>query len=529
MDLNTETTYLTPPDGDFIASFSRFSRFEFDLERSIFSFDRNFGPLIGYSPVSTMTQAEMFALMPAGEPGFFEMFIQPMELGQTSMIHKDLQLKTSDGAFKWFELSARRKKSENTGLSPIFEGMLVDVSKRRRAMQKLSDSESWFREVLEESPHSMYRVDYRKNCFDYISRGFAEVLEYMPEEILDMSYSTFTENIYEDDLKKIRQDISQLFADYKGKRFTYYCEFRFKRKSGSYIWLDDTFTVVPGPDGQYLYQVGFGSVIEKRKSLEMQLQQANEQLEERVASRTAELQKANESLLVLIATRRELELKLLEISERERRFIGRELHDGLCQQIVGVQCMFEALRHRLAAHSDVETAELMLIRDLMQDAVLQIRTLSRGLCPLSLAPEAVGAALTTLAAQTSLLYKIDCRYEGPEDASICNPDAALHVYRIAQEAVQNAIRHGQAKAIQIKLAELKNYLHVDVENDGLPIDTDKTADHVNKQREPGSGLGLKLIDYRVSLLGGNWKIGNHDGKVRLSLDAPVNERCCNEQ
>jgi PAS domain S-box-containing protein len=518
LDLDTETKYLTPPDGEFIASFSRISRFEFDLERSIFSFDRNFGPLIGCPPVSTMTQAEMFALMPAGEPGFFEMFIQQMELGQTSMINKDLQLKTSAGTFKWFELSARRKKSGHIDLSPVFEGLLVDVSEHRRVVQELTESESWFREVLEESPHSMYRVDYRKNCFDYISRGFAEALEYTPEEILNMSYSSFTDNVNEDDLKRIRQDITQLYTDYNGKRFTYYCEFRFKRKSGSYVWIDDTFTVVPGPDGQYLYQVGFGSVIEKRKNLENMLRQAKEQLEEKVAVRTAELQKANESLHDLILARRELERKMLEISERERRFIGRELHDGLCQQIVGVQCMFEALRHRFSSHSEVAASELKLIRDFMQDAVMQMRNLSRGLCPLSLAPEAVGAALATLAAQTSVLYKIDCRYAGSTSVCVNNPDAALHVYRITQEAVQNAIKHGQAQVIQITLTDSKNHLHVNVENDGLPIDNGSSARHA---AEPGSGLGLKLIDYRVGLLGGHWQIGNHEGKVRLSIDMPV--------
>jgi PAS domain S-box-containing protein len=522
LDFDTETQYLPPPDGDFIASFSRISRCEFDLERKIFSFDRNFGPLIGRPPVSTMTQAEMYDLMTPGEPGFFEMFIQRMELCQTSIIHKELQLKTSDGTFKWFEISARRKKSEHTDLSPVFEGILADISGRRRAVQELTESESWFREVLEESPHSMYRVDYRKNCFDYVSRGFAEALEHTPEEILNMSYSSFTDNIDADDLKKIRQDIAQLYTDSNGKRFTYYCEFRFKLKSGRYVWLDDTFTVVPGPDGQYLYQVGFGSVIEERKNLEKMLVQAKEQLEEKVAVRTAELQEANESLQDLILARRELEREMLEISERERRFIGRELHDGLCQQIVGVQCMFEALRHRLASHSRVVASELKMIRDFMQDAVMQMRNLSRGLCPLSLAPEAVGAALATLAAQTSVLYKIDCRYAGSTSVCISNPDAALHVYRITQEAVQNAIKHGQAKVIQITLTDSSSHLHVNVENDGRPIDKGPSARHAANKREPGSGLGLKLIDYRVGLLGGSWQICNHEGKVRLSINMPVN-------
>jgi len=518
---NTDIAFLTPPDGDFIASFSRISRFEFDLDRLIFSFDRNFGPLIGYAPICTMTKAEMLDMMPRGEQIHFKMFLQPIKHGQSSTITKELQIRTADGTFKWFEVSARLKESEVPESSPLIEGMFVDVSERRRSVADISDSERWFREVLEESPHAMYRVDYRRNRFDYISRGFAQAIGHTREELLNMPYTTFMVSIHPDELVKIRNDVDRLFAEFKGKRFTYYCEFRFKQKDGSYIWLDDTFTVVPGPDGQYLYQVGFGSVIERRKYLERMLHLANEQLEEKVAVRTAELQKANERLHDLILARRELERKLLEISERERRFIGRELHDGLCQQIVGVQCMFEALRHRLATHSSVETSELKMIRDFMQDAVLQMRNLSRGLCPLSLAPEAVGAALSTLAAQTSVLYKIDCRYEGSKHARINNPDAALHVYRITQEAVQNAIRHGRAKGIQITLFEHKKHLQVNVENDGLPIVRDEKVSDATNQREPGSGLGLKLIDYRVGLLGGSWQIDNYEGKVRLSINAPI--------
>lgn len=521
MSYNTDTVFLAPPDGDFITSFAKISRFELDLKQLVFSFDRNFGPLIDCPPICTMTKAEMLGMMPPGEQTHFKMFLQPIKDGQTSMIKKELQLKTADGTLKWFEVSARLKESGVSDSSPVLEGMFVDVSERRRSVADVGENERWFREVLEESPHAMYRVDYRRNRFDYVSKGFAQALDYTREEILNMPYTSFMERIHPDDVVKIRKDIDKLFKEFKGRRFTYYCEFRYKVKDDSYVWLEDTFTVVPGLDRQYSYQVGFGSVIDSRKHLEKMLHLSNELLEEKVAARTDDLQKANERLHDLMLTRRELERRLLEISERERRFIGRELHDGLCQQIVGVQCMFEALRHRLASHSAVETSELKMIRDFMQDAVMQMRNLSRGLCPLSLAPEAVGAALATLAAQTSVLYKVECRYEGSASARINNPDAALHIYRITQEAVQNAIRHGRAKAIHIKVTERKKHLLVHVENDGLPIVRGKKASNETNKREPGSGLGLKLIDYRVGLLGGSWQIGNHAGKVRLSINAPV--------
>jgi signal transduction histidine kinase len=221
--------------------------------------------------------------------------------------------------------------------------------------------------------------------------------------------------------------------------------------------------------------------------------------------------------------RRELERKLLEISERERRFIGRELHDGLCQQVVGVMCMFEAVRHRLVSHSSDQEKEIRMMRDYLQDAVHQIRTLSRGLCPMALEPRAVGAAMATLAAQTTVLYKIDCQFDGSNEISVEDTDAALHLFRIAQEAIQNAIRHGGARKIRIALKINTSDLELIIENDGRPIDKTRQATGTKPSHEAGSGLGLKLIDYRVDLLGGSWQIANKaaDAGVYLSIKAPV--------
>jgi PAS domain S-box-containing protein len=482
----------------------------------VFIFDRDFGLLLDHPPICHLTVTQLLEFMPVGDREHFMLFLNAVIIGRTTVIKKDLQLLTADGTYKWFEFSARLKPDMSAADSAVLEGIFFDISGRRRVAADLNESESWFREVLEESPHAMYRVDYRNNRFDYVSRGFADAIGCSREEILQIPYTKFMESIHPDDMTRLRHDLDQLFLVSGGNRFTYYCEFRFKLKSGKYIWLDDTFTIVPGPDGQYSYQVGFGSVIEDRKQLEEQLRQANEHLEEKVRRRTVELDNANRDLRALIEQRRELEKKLIEISERERRFIGRELHDGLCQQIVGVECMFEALRNRLASSNHVETAELQMIRDLMQDAVMQIRNLSRGLCPISLDPEAVGAALSVLAIQTSVLYQTGCRFTGSKNIRIKNPDAALHIYRIAQEAIQNAIRHGKAQNIEISIQKNRSNLHVVIENDGKPFNLHKkktTAD-------PGSGLGLKLVDYRVGLLGGSWKIENCDGRVRLDVKAP---------
>jgi len=101
---------------------------------------------------------------------------------------------------------------------------------------------------------------------------------------------------------------------------------------------------------------------------------------------------------------------------------------------------------------------------------------------------------------------------------------ALHLYRISQEAIQNAIRHGGAKRVRIELAAADNGICMYIENDGKPLPEARNRSGQEAERLEGGGLGLKLIDYRVEMLGGEWQIvnGAPSGGVRLSIHIPMN-------
>ncbi|MBU1106258.1 MAG: PAS domain-containing protein [Candidatus Riflebacteria bacterium] len=525
MSDTTKTAFLSKPSLALIGSFFTISQFELDLETLVFRFDENFAPMLGLEPISSMSQEEFLVRFSQMTRNHFDLYLSAILNGHSSEFKQYLCISHLDGSLRTIECRARvEENNDNFSHNRKLIGLLRDSTSEKNALPELSESERWFREVLEQSPHAMYRIDYQSNSFDYVSKGFADALGVTREEILALPYTEFGNSIHPDDLLVVNGKMEALIKESNGGRITLKIDFRYKRKDGNYIWLDDTFTVIPGPDGQYAYQVGFGSVIEDRKYLELQLLKANEQLEEKVETRTTELRKANANLETMMHHRRDLEKKLLEISERERRFIGRELHDGLSQQIVGVQCMFEALRHRFETKKQAGSAEMKMMRDFLQDTVHQIRTLSRGLCPLALEPRAVGAALATLAAQTTVLYKVSCLFDGSTDLRLGDPDSALHLFRIAQEAVQNAIRHGHATNINIKMREENEQIHLNIENDGqsLPVMSGKAV--MKPAHEAGSGLGLKLIDYRISMLGGTWKIANiADGTgVKLSIRAPMN-------
>jgi len=524
--------FLELPSAEFIASLLPISHFKLDLETEMFSFDKNFGPMLGFPAMPGMSLADFYSRLSGVEPGNFRMKLLSVKQGYSETLTRRFVLQDAAGCprwLEWYSVVASETDNNKAGgkhLTGIIRLMDDDENLGQR---DLLQSERWFMEVLEESPHAMYRIDVMKNRFDYVSKGFADALGMTREEVLTTPYTDFM-RMHPEDAERLCKLRDEIYRSYDGKRFTVHIEFRYLLKTGKYIWLDDTFTLVPGPDGQIVYQVGFGTVIEERKQLEEALRKSNELLEERVQERTAELHKANQALTQLMDQRQELEKKLLEISERERRFMGRELHDGLCQQIVGVMCMFEALRTRLATRKVAEESELKMMRDFLQDAVMQIRTLSRGLCPMALEPNSVGAALSTLAAQTSVLYKIDCKYSGSASIRVADADAALHLYRITQEAIQNGIRHGGARKIDINLTSDSSSMKINITNNGKPLSRSSNESGPQPSHEAGSGLGLKLIDYRVGLLGGTWKIEDrhNNAGVTLTINAPINGGSLNE-
>lgn len=525
MTCSIHENFLELPSPEFIASLLPISHFKLDLKTEMLSFDKNFGPMLGLSAISRMSLNDFLSRVSEVEQEYFKMHFLPIKYDYSRAMNRRFLFKDDNDCYRcleWNSVVVSDLETENAS-GKVLAGIirLIDDDENL-GHRELQQSERWFMEVLEESPHAMYRIDIKKNRFDYVSKGFADSLGMTREEILTSPYSDFM-RMHPEDIERLGKIREEIYKSFNGKRMTIHIEFRYQLKTGRYIWLEDTFTLVPGPNGEIAYQVGFGSVIEDRKKLEEALRKSNELLEERVLAKTSELQNANKTLIELMHQRRELEKKLLEISERERRFMGRELHDGLCQQIVGVMCMFEALRTRMANKKVSEESELKMMRDFLQDAVMQIRTLSRGLCPLALEPNSVGAALSTLAAQTSVLYKVDCKYSGSASVRVGDADAALHLYRITQEAIQNGIRHGGAKKIAIDLVTDSSSMNISIKNNGKPLSKVAKESSPKPLHEAGSGLGLKLIDYRVGLLGGSWKIEDqpdNDG-VLLTINAPI--------
>lgn len=289
------------------------------------------------------------------------------------------------------------------------------------------------------------------------------------------------------------QTVSEVFVSGSGKRI--------EIEHG-----DRTFSFMVAPVTEADYVNLYGQDITERKQAEEDLRKYRQHLEELVQARTEELTEANKQLLQEIEQRKRLEKALLNVSEREQRRIGRELHDSIGQQFTGIAFMAKVLEDRLATKLPDEAANVAEIAKLVRQAMDQTRDLAKGLHPVDLDAGSLMSALQEFAATTEQLFGIRCTFKCNKHGPMGDAAAVVHLYRIAQEAVTNAIKHGGAKNIQIELA-------YDGDNSVLAVRSDG-RDFPGMQVK-GTGMGLQIMNHRAEMIGGSLDIrsGDNGGTV----------------
>lgn len=189
-----------------------------------------------------------------------------------------------------------------------------------------------------------------------------------------------------------------------------------------------------------------------------------------------------------------LETAFLKAAEREQYRIGQELHDHLCQHLVGAAFATKALAGALTKENSPHAAALHDLARLVNDSVLQVREVSRGLHPVELDADGLTVALQDLAARASRV--VPCEVKCSQKILITDPKRALHAYRIAQEAVSSGL-HSNAKKISISLSETSGNISLTIQDDG-PIEGELTADPL--------GTGARTLHYRARELGGTLSV-----------------------
>jgi signal transduction histidine kinase len=231
-------------------------------------------------------------------------------------------------------------------------------------------------------------------------------------------------------------------------------------------------------------------------------------LETRAAERAAKLTKE-------IALRERLQQELLHISEREQERVGHDIHDSLCQHLTGTALAAEVVAESLETQNSPDRGDAARVVELIEEGIGLARNLARGLSAVEISHNGLTGALTELASSTSELFNVSCRFECREAIRMNDPSTAAHLYRIAQEAVGNAIKHGEAKHIIIRLEHERSGCALRVMDDGKGL---------SPTYRNGRGMGLRIMNYRSDLIGARLDIHRRSPKgTELICSLPVDE------
>ncbi|HPC62835.1 MAG TPA: histidine kinase, partial [Verrucomicrobiota bacterium] len=204
-----------------------------------------------------------------------------------------------------------------------------------------------------------------------------------------------------------------------------------------------------------------------------------------------------------VTERRRLEREILEISTREQRRIGHDLHDGVCQQLAGIAVLADVLADKLEGDGRPEAADLRKLTDLVGQANQQTRGVARALFPVRLEENGLVSALQELAEGTAAFFNTPCHFHLDSAAQVPDATVALHLYYIAQEAILNAVKHGKARQIEIRLEfNGGEGLALTVQNDGLPFQA---------QEGHARGMGIPIMNYRARMIGATISIQSPPG------------------
>ena len=207
-----------------------------------------------------------------------------------------------------------------------------------------------------------------------------------------------------------------------------------------------------------------------------------------------------------ITTRKKLEQEILEISDQEKRRLGSDLHDDLCQRLVSIRFRCDALKKTLSIAPLGESKEsLNRIAADLGESVDRTRMLARGLAPVALEKNGLVSAVGELTASTQAMSNVKCTFRTKGKITVEDSIAATHLFRITQEAITNALKHAKPKEIVVSLRKQRNKNVLVIEDDGSGFS--RAAAQYSSD-----GMGLRTINYRAGMIGAAVEVGSKVGK-----------------
>lgn len=379
----------------------------------------------------------------------------------------EFRLKTKLGSYKWF--AARGKVLRDAkGHAVRMTGTLSDIDARKRAEAALQETERFNKAVLQQTSALILVMD-AKGCLTHVNQAVIDLLGYTKEEIIGR-------NPWE-------------------------------------IGLLDTHEV---PQSQKRFQNLLNGKL--NPPVELRVHAKNKQAYQ-IEIRGTPFFRSDKSLQSVIITgtditvRRQLEHEVIRVAEEEQATIGHNLHDGIGQTLTGIHALTLQLENELQGEQKQSAAR---IGQLLQQAVSEVRRMSHGLSPVSVRHRGLAGGLKLLAETISKDFRVKTTCAVDAEVRSKDPEVEANLYRIAQEAVNNAIRHGKPSHILISLKQLTTtHAAIEVRDNGSGMKL--------KQKKP-NGIGLRVMRYRSDLIGGDLTIRaapKHGVQVTCRFPCPV--------
>ncbi|MDX1586629.1 MAG: PAS domain S-box protein [Balneolaceae bacterium] len=436
-----------------------------DLEGTIQYWNEGGERLFGYSSEEIIGKKASI-LYPKRRKGNFAQDVDKVNSGGT-MTGQWLG-RHKNGSWVWLDIKTRLLKDEDG--EPIgIVGSACDIEQQKRAESRLEESEALANAILETTVEGVITINMR-GIIQSFNKSAEEMFGYTEEELIGKNIKVLMPTPHRENHD---QYISNYLRTGEKKIIGTEHEVRGKKKDGT------TFPI------------------------ELSVSEVN-----------WENHKIFTGLIKDLSEKRDLEREIIQISEEEKRRIGQDLHDGLGQMLTGIGLMSQNLAQKMEANGIPGASELKEITEMIREADNYARTLSHSLTPVEVESGSLTISLEQLCRRAQKLFDIDCTFSEEGDVDVDNQTAAIHLYRIAQEAISNAVKHGKAKNVQVSLQNRDDKIRLIVEDDGVGF---------TKSAEEGSkgGLGVHTMRYRAHMSGGDLQIGeNNKGNTQIECLIP---------
>ncbi|MGZ5568235.1 MAG: PAS domain S-box protein, partial [Limisphaerales bacterium] len=435
-----------------------------DLNNKVIFANHAFELSTGYTRDEILGKHSSILHSPRNPPGLAEAIVEQTHKGGWAGEVWELRKDGSEFPIFLSTSEVRTTDGELIGLM----GIGRDMTERYRAEAILRESEERFRSLFQSSPIgiALHHVDGR---YLQINLAYEKITGYKEQEL--QMFGSSAAVTHADDVVGEREMFEALI---QGHVDSYRNEIRYVRKDRTVVSTMLTTSAVRAEDGKIRYVISMIENITEQKNLERQM---------------------------------------LEIAAMERQRIGHELHDGLGQFLAGVAFKVKALELAFESSNGANPSdrkeEVKALSALMREALSQTRRLAHGLQPIELEGRGVISALSTLADMSENMFDVDCNFKCNQTHLPLRPEAALALYRIAQEAIHNAVNHGAAKRIRVELAVDGSEVNFSISDDGkgfrLPPPA-PTAISDSSHVLTGGGMGLRIMEYRARAAGGQFEI-----------------------